>query len=329
MTTSEGVTIGSRGSKLALWQSAWVQKALLKRFPHLAITVRIIKTTGDKVLDSPLSKIGDKGLFTREIEMALYSGDIDIAVHSLKDVPTELPQGLTIAAVCEREDVRDVFIPRPSNPIRTLLAQTEGAIVATGSLRRRCQLLHLRPDFRIVEIRGNLDTRLKKLESSDWAGMLLARAGVMRLGWEDRIGETLDPETVLPAVGQGALGIEIRKGDTRILGMVERLHHTPTARAVTAERALLHALEGGCQIPIGTFARIQTGQSGEQALTLDALVGSLDGKTVVRGKIQGKPGNAEVLGEQLAQTLLASGAERILQEIRTAKSGGVDNEIDS
>jgi hydroxymethylbilane synthase len=220
--TSDRVTIGSRGSELALWQAGWVQKALERRFSHLDVPIQIIKTKGDKVLDSPLSKIGDKGLFTREIELALLSGDIDIAVHSLKDLPTELPRGLTIGATCEREDVRDVFIPHPKNPIRTLLDQPKGARIATGSLRRKCQLLHARSDFQIIDIRGNLTTRLKKLDESDWAGMMLARAGVVRLGWEGRVGETLDADKILPAVGQGALGIEIREDDERVADVVAR-----------------------------------------------------------------------------------------------------------
>ena len=327
--TIDRVTIGSRGSELALWQAGWVQKALQQRFSHLDIPIQIIKTKGDKVLDSPLSKIGDKGLFTREIELALLSGDIDIAVHSLKDLPTELPRGLTIGATCEREDVRDVFIPHPKNPIRTLLDQPKGSRIATGSLRRKCQLLHVRSDFQIIDIRGNLTTRLKKLEESDWAGMMLARAGVVRLGWEDRVGETLDSEKILPAVGQGALGIEIREEDKRVADIVAALHHTPTAQAALAERAMLRALEGGCQIPIGAYARIETGRYGERTLKMDGVVGSLDGKSVIRGKIQGMPENAEAMGTQLAETLLHSGADRILRDIRAVDTKQTVSDIES
>ena len=214
--THKPLRIGSRGSELALWQAQYVASTLRQRFPGLDVSVHIIKTKGDKVLDAPLSKIGDKGLFTREIENALVFGEIDIAVHSLKDLPTELPQGLSLGAVPEREDVRDVFVPHLRNPVKSLLDQPEHAAIATGSLRRQSQLLHLRPDFRIQDIRGNLTTRMRKLDHSDWAGMILARAGLVRLGWEERIGETLDPQLFLPAVGQGALGIEVRSSDKTV-----------------------------------------------------------------------------------------------------------------
>ncbi len=315
------VVIGSRGSELALWQANWVKVQLAA---DVECTIEIIKTKGDKVLDSPLSKIGDKGLFTREIESALLAKEIDLAVHSLKDLPTSLPDGLGIGAICEREDVRDVFLPHPKNPITTLLDQQKNAKVATGSLRRKCQLLHLRPDFDIIDIRGNLNTRLKKLEESDWSGMILARAGVVRLGWQEKIGETIDAETILPAVGQGALGIEIRDDDERIAKLVKPLHHYETAQAAFAERALLRRLEGGCQVPIGTFGRVvrESVPLGKEysarILKLDAIVGSLDGKIVVRGKTHGALSSAEKLGEQLAETLLAGGADTILESIRSS-----------
>jgi hydroxymethylbilane synthase len=314
------VTIGTRGSDLALWQAHWVERELQALSPGIVTKIEIIKTTGDKILDSPLSKIGDKGLFTREIESALLRNDVDLAVHSLKDLPTLLPQGLTIGAIAKREDVRDVFIPHPRNPIRTLMDQKPGARIATGSLRRKCQLLSLRRDIEVVEIRGNLNTRLRKLEESDWAGMLLARAGVVRLGWEDRIGETLSPETMLPAVGQGALGIEIRERDARISRIVSRLNHWETARATVAERALLRTLEGGCQIPIGTYGRIERNPQDEVIVVLDAVVGSLDGRHLVRGKIHGDPDAAEELGSRLANTLVEGGAGEILRAIRDAQT---------
>ncbi len=314
---AERIIIGSRGSELALWQAHWVQGELLKRFPNLEIPIEIIKTKGDKVLDSPLSQIGDKGLFTREIEEALLTKQIDLAVHSLKDLPTHLPDGLTLGAICEREDVRDVFIPHPDNPEKILSGQPQGAQIATGSLRRKCQLLSLRPDFEIIDIRGNLNTRMKKLGESSWAGMILARAGVVRLGWEARIGENIDAETILPAVGQGALGIEIRVGDARTAELAKSLHHHITAQAALAERALLRKLEGGCQVPIGTFGRVGN-ENGDQVLKLDAIVGSLDGKTIVRGKMHGHISSAESIGTRLAETLLAGGADRILDAIRSA-----------
>jgi hydroxymethylbilane synthase len=310
---NDALIVGSRGSDLALWQAHWVQDELRRLHPGLEVTIAVIKTTGDRVLDSPLSKIGDKGLFTREIEQALLDRNIDLAVHSLKDLPTGLPEGLMIGSICEREDVRDVFIPHPSNPAKRLLDQAQGATIATGSLRRKCQLLSARPDFSIVDIRGNLNTRLRKLDESHWAGMILARAGVTRLGWEQRIGETIDPAVILPAVGQGALGIETRERDGRVLDFISALNHEPTAQAARAERALLRELEGGCQVPIGTFGRIESG-----VLRLDAMVGSLDGRTTVRGKIEGPPGEGEVLGTQLATILRAEGADEILQEIREA-----------
>jgi hydroxymethylbilane synthase len=318
MKKNDVVTIGTRGSELALWQAHWVERILGERHANLRLVIEIIKTKGDKILDSPLATIGDKGLFTREIEQALLSGEIDLAVHSLKDLPTELPEGLKIGAVSKREDVRDVFIPHPGNPRMKLLEQLPGAKIATGSLRRRCQLLSLRPDFTIMDIRGNLNTRLKKLAESDWAGMMLARAGVVRLGWEARIGETIEADVILPAVGQGALGVEIREGDERILRLVASLTDGPTERATAAERALLRRLEGGCQVPIGTFARVTPDGDGRTSLRLDAMVGSLDGRSIIRGKTQGDPARAERLGVDLAETLLAAGADRILSRIRSS-----------
>jgi hydroxymethylbilane synthase len=309
--------VGSRGSELALWQAHWVRDRLQALHRNLTVEVEIIKTAGDRVLDAPLSKIGDKGLFTREIEHALLEGAIDLAVHSLKDLPTELPEGLILGAVTEREDVRDVFIPRPGNTVRSLSDLPRGGAVATGSLRRKCQLLRMRPDLRIVDIRGNLSTRYAKLAGSEWEGMVLARAGVVRLGWTDRMGETIDPLLLLPAVGQGALGIEVRADTARVLRYVEGLHHPRSAAATTAERALLHALEGGCQVPIGTYGRIESDSGGQLVLVLDALVGSLDGTRVVRDSLSGPPEQAADMGARLAHRLLAQGAQSILDEIRS------------
>ncbi len=310
---NNAIVIGSRGSDLALWQAHWVRDALRRVHQGVDVSITIIKTTGDRILDSPLSKIGDKGLFTKEIEQALLEGTIDLAVHSLKDLPTELPAGLMIGSICEREDVRDVFIPHPSNRIKTVLDQPRGASIATGSLRRKCQLLSARPDLTIMDVRGNLNTRLRKLDDSQWAGLILARAGVVRLGWEDRIGETIDPTIILPAVGQGALGIEVREHDNRVRELVAALHHVPTAHAALAERALLRELEGGCQVPIGTYGRIESG-----TLRLDGMVGSLDGKITVRGNIEGPPEDGEVLGTRLATILRSEGADEILQGIRSS-----------
>ena len=326
---TDSLRIGSRGSDLALWQARWVQQKLIERFKNLDVTITVIKTMGDKVLDSPLSKIGDKGLFTKEIEVALREKEIDLAVHSLKDLPTQLPDGLVIGAICKREDVRDVFIPHPTNPERTFLGQPAEAKIATGSLRRKCQVLAVRPDMHIIDIRGNLNTRMKKLEESDWSGMILARAGVVRLGWEERIGETIPPDLILPAVGQGALGIEIREGDSRVASYVKELHHTSTAQATLAERSLLRTLEGGCQVPIGTYGRVEIDSTTGRTLYLDAMVGSLDGKRIVRGKVHGRPGEAETLGMRLAETLVAGGAGEILEEIRGAAPSEAGQQIEA
>jgi hydroxymethylbilane synthase len=308
--------IGTRGSELALWQARWVQ-GRLQQHAGLAVELTVIKTSGDKILDSPLSTIGDRGLFTREIEAALIAGEIDCAVHSLKDLPTELPEGLEIGAVTERADVRDVFIPHPANPRTRLRDQLQEARIATGSLRRRSQLAALRPDYSIMEIRGNLNTRLRKLEESDWAGMVLARAGVVRLGMESRVGETIPVEVMLPAVGQGALGIETRVGDRETRELIAGLAHADTERGTASERALLRRLEGGCQIPIGAYGRIASDDGGASRLYLEALVGSLDGSKIVRGRVEGPPAEAELLGTQLAEELLSRGGQAILTEIRS------------
>ncbi len=302
--------IGTRGSELALWQARHVQERLAKRFPRLKIDLEIIKTTGDRILNQSLSKIGDKGLFTREIEEALLGRRVDIAVHSLKDLPTETPAGLRIAAVTKREDVRDALISR-SWP--SLEALPEGATVATGSLRRRSQLLHLRPDLRIVDIRGNLNTRFARFDASDWDAMILACAGVMRLGLKQRITQTLPTDLILPAVGQGALGVEIREDDEEAAYFVKVLDHAATRAAAGAERSLLRALEGGCQIPIGAYARMQEGR-----LVLDAMVGTLDGLTRLDARAStADMGKAASMGARLAAKLIRNGARDILREIRT------------
>ncbi len=313
MGPNKTVRIGTRGSKLAMWQAHWVRQELQTQWPERAFTIEIIRTKGDRTLDSPLSTIGDKGLFTREIEDALLESTIDLAVHSLKDLPTDLPPGLTIGAVTRREDVRDVFIPHPRSQEKSLLGQPHGATIATGSLRRKCQILSLRPDLAIADIRGNLDTRIRKLETSAWGGMLLARAGVVRLGWEKIIGETLDAETILPAVGQGALGLEIRAADREMSSCVEPIADRAATSATAAERALLKHLGGGCQVPIGAYGRIESG-----VLKLDAIVGSLDGTSTVRGSIAGNPRQAESLGSSLAEQLLSRGGDRILASIRAS-----------
>ncbi|HTX18108.1 MAG TPA: hydroxymethylbilane synthase [Bacteroidota bacterium] len=316
MTSSRKLTIGTRGSDLALWQTTWVAAELRRLYPDISLTMVTIKTTGDKILDSPLSKIGDKGLFTKEIEHALLDRTIDLAVHSLKDVPTNISPGLAITAVTEREDVRDVFISHPAKGYGSFQQVPGSGTIATGSLRRRCQILNRRPDLRIADIRGNLKTRRTKLENSEWDGMILAKAGVTRLGWTEIISEVLPPEVILPAVGQGALAIETREGDEAVSSLLRPLEHAATRLSTNGERALLRRLEGGCQIPIGTFGRIEKGE-----FVLDAMVGSLDGKRAVRSSIHGLPGESERLGTQLAESLLAEGADEILDEIRKTTEG--------
>lgn len=306
------IVIGTRDSELALWQTRWVAGHLKRHHPAVTVDTEIIKTTGDKILDSPLSKIGDKGLFTKEIEKALLDGKIDLAVHSLKDVPTVLPGGLTLGAVGPREDVRDVLITRAGRSPSTLNDLPKGAQIATGSLRRKCQLLAFRPDLRVVDIRGNLNTRFRKLDESAWDGMLLAAAGVRRLGWEGRITEIISTDVVLPAVGQGAIAVEIREDDNELKNLLQPLHDNDTYTATLAERSLLRKLEGGCQIPVGTLARHVDG-----ALRLDAMVGSLDGTRIIRDRMNGDPEAAHELGLALAEKLLQSGADGILREIRS------------
>jgi hydroxymethylbilane synthase len=303
--------IGTRSSKLALWQTNHVKMLLEKHFPDITVDVQKIKTTGDKMLDAPLAKIGDKGLFTKELEVALLDNRVDIAVHSFKDVPTVLPEDLSIASVLEREDVHDVFIANLKKSNQSFGHLPPGATVATGSLRRKCQLLHARPDMNITEIRGNLNTRMKKLDSSEWDGMILAKAGLTRLGWAQRITDILPFDLMLPAVGQGALAIECRAGDLRVQEILRPLHHLSTAQAIMAERAFLRYLEGGCQIPIGAYGQI-TGNE----LQLEAVIGSLNGKQMVRGKKVGTISDAEQLGVDLAKELFYRGGKEILEEIR-------------
>ncbi|MDI6767845.1 MAG: hydroxymethylbilane synthase [Bacteroidota bacterium] len=305
------IIIGTRGSQLALWQAEWVKGEMLKNFPKLQIEVDIIKTTGDKVLDSPLSKIGDKGLFTKEIEHALLAKQVDLAVHSLKDLPTSLPDGLIIGAITKREDVRDVFIAHPQKKYKIFDEVPMNGKIATGSLRRKCQILNWRPDLEIIDLRGNLNTRFTKLDASDWDGIILASAGVTRLGFENRITESFPTGKMLPAVGQGALGIEIREDDRDIIQYLHPLISQATTFSTLGERSFLRTLEGGCQIPVGAYARIENNE-----FIMDGMIGSLDGKKMVRGKVCGVPEKSEELGQQLAQTLYASGGREILEQIR-------------
>jgi hydroxymethylbilane synthase len=305
---TEKFTIGTRGSELALWQANYVKKELERLNPGVVFEIRIIKTTGDEVLDVSLSKIGDKGLFTRQIETELLAGSIDLAVHSLKDLQTEQPDGLIIGAVCERETPNDVFISKTGGSIDDL---AKGARVATGSLRRRSQLLHYRYDLKIEEIRGNVPTRLRKFDESDLDGMILAYAGLHRLGFGERVNQLIPFEIMLPAVGQGAIAIEIREQDKRTANAVAKLDDHTTDLCVTAERAFLRKLEGGCQVPIGALAALDG-----NVLKLEGMVGSLDGAVVFRESIMGDAAAAGSLGLQLADKLIEIGARELLDQTR-------------
>jgi hydroxymethylbilane synthase len=307
------LTIGSRGSKLALWQSNWVKSRLEALHDGLAIEIRVIKTTGDQQTAAPLAQIGGKGVFTRELEEALLSGAIDLAVHSLKDLPTTLPDGLQLAAITEREDVRDAIIagPRLARLINGIRDLPPGARIGTSSLRRASQLRLLRPDLEIAELRGNVDTRLRKLDEGGYDAIILAAAGLNRLGLGDRISARIDPTEMLTAVGQGALAIEARIADEPTNRYLAALDHLPTRHATAAERAVLRALGGGCAVPIAAYARAADNQ-GVAILSLDALVASLDGRRAIRAKIEGPAAQAEDLGIALAKDLIASGAGEIL-----------------
>ncbi len=306
----EEIVIGSRGSALALWQANAIDGMLRARFPGLRVRVEIIHTTGDKNLDTALSRIGDKGLFTKELESALLERRIHLAVHSLKDLATSLPPGLTLAAVTRRHRPEDVLVAPEGMTLAKLPA---GATVASGSLRRRAQLLHLRPDLNIVDVRGNVPTRLQKYRTNKWDGMILAAAGLERLDLAHEIAEVIPPTTMIPAVGQGALGIETRGDDEDVIAMVRELEHPETRSAAMAERALLRELEGGCQVPIGAFATVQG-----KKIRLDGVIASLDGKHLVRDRIEGAVLDAERLGAELAARLADAGGREILEEIRRA-----------
>jgi hydroxymethylbilane synthase len=295
------LVIATRGSQLAMWQAAWASSRLLRLGYQCAI--RRYKTTGDKITDVPLAKVGTKGLFTKEIEEALLDGSADVAVHSLKDLPTELPDGLVLAAVPAREDPRDALVGS------TLAALPRGARVGTSSLRRAAQLRGLRPDLAVESVRGNLDTRLRKLDEGQYDAILLAAAGLKRLGWGDRIAEILPVETMCPAVGQGALAFETRASGPGFEAC-RGLDDAGTHAAVAAERAVLLALGGGCQVPIGAHAKVE-----RPRLRLVAIVASPDGAALVRGESEGPAGEAERIGRELGEDLLNRGARRILEAV--------------
>ena len=299
--------IGTRGSQLALFQANWVKDQLVRTHPELKVNLIKIKTTGDKIQDVPLAKIGGKGLFVKEIEEALIQRRIDLAVHSIKDVPTEFPKSLHLSVITKREDPRDVLISRNGTALKDL---PQGAKIGTSSLRRQAQLLHFRNDLELIPLRGNLDTRLKKLITMNLDGIVLALAGVKRLGLEERISEIIPINISLPAIGQGALGIETRMDDRVVEDQIRFLNDPHSSIAVTAERAFLKKLEGGCQVPIAAFA-----QKVGSTLQIDGLVGTIDGKRLIRHHLEGPIEEAEPLGTQLAEILLAKGAKEILDEV--------------
>ncbi len=304
---SRKVVIGTRGSKLALWQAEWIRSQLMELHSGLEVELMKIKTTGDKIQDVPLAMVGGKGLFVKEIEEAMLRGEIDLAVHSMKDVPTILPESLYISAITKREDPRDAFI---SNKYTSLGDMPGGATLGTSSLRRSCQIKALRPDIEIISLRGNLDTRLRKLDEGEFDAIILAAAGVRRLGFDDRIAEALDPEVSLPAIAQGAVGIECRRDDEATNALVAPLRHEESTICVEAERATLARLEGGCQVPIAAHA-VLAGDT----LVMDGLVGNLTGEVILRAHRKGAPADAHAIGVALAEELLDAGAKEILDEI--------------
>lgn len=304
------IRIGSRKSQLALVQTHWVQEQLQKAFPGRTFEVHTMSTQGDKILDVALAKIGDKGLFTKELEVGMLNGDIDFAVHSLKDLPTRLPEGLVLGCVTEREDPADALVVHEKHRDKQIADLPEGAVIGTSSLRRLAQLRYHYPHLTFKDIRGNLNTRLQKLDAGEFDAIILAVAGLRRLGMGDRIHQILPAEVSLHAVGQGALGIECRADDAEILNLLKALEHRPTALRCYAERAFLRELEGGCQVPIG----VNTVLEGD-TLTLTGIVASLDGQTVVKDSLSGNAESADELGTALAHRLRQQGAQEILDSI--------------
>ncbi len=302
--TKNKIIIGTRGSKLALWQANWIKDKLERLYPDLVIAIEKIKTTGDKITDAPLSRIGGKGLFVKEIEEALFKSRIDIAVHSMKDVPAELPEGLHIAAICERENPRDAII---SNNNKSLKELPDGAVLGTSSLRRTVQLKAIRTDFNIKPLRGNVDTRINKLKNGDFDAIILAMAGIKRMGLENLIAEVISEDTMIPAIGQGAIGIETRVDDEFINEIIKPLNHEDTAICVLAERAFLSIMGGGCQVPLACHAKILK-QNNKTTINIEGILGDPDGKwSIIRGSRNGSLSQANILAEDLARELLDKG----------------------
>lgn len=301
------IRIATRKSPLALWQAEFVKAELEKAHPGLTVTLLKMSTKGDRILDTPLAKVGGKGLFVKELEVAMLNGEADIAVHSMKDVPVEFPEGLGLAVICEREDPRDAFV---SNTYKNLDDLPQGAIVGSSSLRRQCQLRAMRPDLDVRDLRGNVGTRLSKLDAGEYDAIILAAAGLKRLELEERITALIEPEQSLPANGQGAVGIECRLDDAELLELISVLNHAPTHSRVVAERAMNTHLEGGCQVPIGAYSVIEG-----DTLWLRGLVGDPDGSAIIQDELRGPVADAEQLGIELAKRLLDQGAGEILKRV--------------
>ena len=305
--SEEILRIATRKSPLALWQAHYVSNMLQHHHPELKIELVTMTTQGDKILDTPLAKVGGKGLFVKELETGMLEGRADIAVHSMKDVPVDFPTGLHLAVICEREDPRDAFV---SNTYSSLDDLPEGARLGTSSLRRQSQIAAIRPDLKISDLRGNVNTRLKKLDDGEYDAIILAAAGLKRLEFEERITQFIDTDVCLPAIGQGAVGIECRTDDARVHSLIAPLNDNKTQIRVLAERAMNQRLQGGCQVPIAGYAEFEHG-----LIMLRGLVGQVDGQKIIRGDIAGPPENAEELGVVLAEDLLSRGADKILNEL--------------
>ena len=296
--------LATRGSKLALWQARFVQQQLTERYPDLNVELCVITTTGDRITDRPLADIGGKGLFIKELEHALLNNEADIAVHSMKDVPPEIPDAFTLAAILERDDVRDALVSRNNLTLQQL---PQGATVGTSSVRRTAQLLHHRPDLLIAPLRGNMDTRLNKLDNGDYDAIVLAAAGLKRLGRADRISEYFAIETMLPSVAQGAIGIECRAEDAEIIALLQPLQHAETALCVHTERTVVRGLNGNCHSPIGVYARIES-----DTIKLNALVASMDGREIIRSNVIGAVNAGEKIAEDMVANLKRRGSDQLL-----------------
>ncbi len=307
MTKSNTIRIATRKSPLALWQANYVKDQLMSSYPDLQVELVTMVTKGDVLLDTPLAKVGGKGLFVKELELAMLEERADLAVHSMKDVPVEFPEGLGLVTICKRADPRDAFV---SNTYTDIASLPQGAVVGTCSLRRQCQLKQSRPDIQIKDLRGNVGSRLAKLDAGEYDAIILAAAGLHRLELDDRIASYIEPEQSLPAVGQGAVGIECRLNDTHLHELLRAIEDKDTTDRVLCERAMNNTLQGGCQVPIGSYATLEDDQ-----LWLRALVGQPDGSRIIRGEIKGSRTDAEKLGTELAKQLLAQGADEILTQL--------------